>query len=105
QAEDGIRDRTVTGVQTCALPISTVVPVGKKFELAPPQASLCERGASDGDAHARRLPGDPAFFCDRFARGDHAARDESWPAFVLEIGRASCRERVESAECAGAVEA
>src|SRR5437867_3360534 len=24
QAEDGIRDRTVTGVQTCALPISTV---------------------------------------------------------------------------------
>src|SRR5207248_4558159 len=25
QAEDGIRDRTVTGVQTCALPISRVV--------------------------------------------------------------------------------
>src|SRR5207245_3596085 len=25
QAEDGIRDATVTGVQTCALPISTVV--------------------------------------------------------------------------------
>src|SRR5699024_11776087 len=25
QAEDGIRDRNVTGVQTCALPISTVV--------------------------------------------------------------------------------
>src|SRR5437867_7236438 len=24
QAEDGIRDRTVTGVQTCALPISRV---------------------------------------------------------------------------------
>src|SRR5699024_11553613 len=24
QAEDGIRDRNVTGVQTCALPISTV---------------------------------------------------------------------------------
>src|SRR6266516_8122850 len=24
QAEDGIRDRTVTGVQTCALPISAV---------------------------------------------------------------------------------
>src|SRR5207248_7140642 len=24
QAEDGIRDRTVTGVQTCALPISNV---------------------------------------------------------------------------------
>src|SRR5207248_8601968 len=25
QAEDGIRDRTVTGVQTCALPISAVI--------------------------------------------------------------------------------
>src|SRR5207248_8461439 len=27
QAEDGIRDRTVTGVQTCALPISIARPV------------------------------------------------------------------------------
>src|SRR5207248_5072183 len=27
QAEDGIRDRTVTGVQTCALPISLHEPV------------------------------------------------------------------------------
>src|SRR6266545_527280 len=62
---------------------STVVPVGKKFELAPPQAPLRERGASDGDAHARRLPGDPAFPCDRFGRGDDAARDETRPAFVL----------------------
>src|SRR5437762_5285044 len=62
---------------------STVVPVGKKFELAPPQAPLHERGASDGDAHARRLPGDPAFLWDRFGRGDDAAGDETWPAFVL----------------------
>jgi hypothetical protein len=29
------------------------------------------------------LPGDPAFLCDRFGRGDDAARDETWPAFVL----------------------
>src|SRR5437867_5436004 len=28
QAEDGIRDRTVTGVQTCALPISRPAAVG-----------------------------------------------------------------------------
>ena len=62
---------------------SAVVPVRKKSELAPPQKPLCERGASDGDAHARRLPGDPASFCDRFGRGDDAARDETWPAFVL----------------------
>ncbi len=62
---------------------STVVPVGKKFELAPTQALLRERGASDGDAHAGRLPGNPALLCDRVGRGDHAARDETWPAFVL----------------------
>ena len=61
----------------------TVVPIGKKSELAPPQAPLCERGASDGDAHARRLPGDPAFLWDSFGRGDYTARDETWSAFVL----------------------
>jgi hypothetical protein len=62
---------------------SAVVPVGKKFERAPPQAPLRQRGAFDCDAHARRLPDDPAFLCDRFGRGDDAARDETWPAFVL----------------------
>src|SRR5207248_8627094 len=31
QAEDGIRDRTVTGVQTCALPICTVTPQRSKM--------------------------------------------------------------------------
>src|SRR6266567_7125312 len=60
-----------------------VVPVRKKFELAPPQAPLRERGASDGDAHARRFPGDPGFLWDRLGRGDDAAGDETWPAFVL----------------------
>src|SRR5437867_9505502 len=32
QAEDGIRDRTVTGVQTCALPISFGQPVRRRAE-------------------------------------------------------------------------
>src|SRR6266481_5115934 len=62
---------------------STVVPVGEKFEFASPQVPLRQRGASDGYAHSRRLPGDPAFLCDRFGRGDDAARDETWPAFIL----------------------
>src|SRR5690606_754342 len=34
QAEDGIRDFHVTGVQTCALPISTLVQVLHKFQVA-----------------------------------------------------------------------
>lgn len=37
----------------------TVVPVRKNLELAPPQVSLRKRGAPDGDAYARRLPGKP----------------------------------------------
>src|SRR5207248_6457744 len=31
QAEDGIRDRTVTGVQTCALPISSLVQLSEQW--------------------------------------------------------------------------
>jgi hypothetical protein len=62
---------------------STVVPVGKTFKLASSQASLRERGPSDDDADARSLPGNSRFPRDRFGRGDHAARDETWPAFVL----------------------
>src|SRR5207248_8036390 len=33
QAEDGIRDRTVTGVQTCALPISPEIVVDRLRQL------------------------------------------------------------------------
>src|SRR6266536_4294947 len=66
QAEDGIRDPLVTGVQTCALPISG-----------------CR--ARDG----RESP----------ARGEkrRPARRDS------EIGRASCRERVEISVVAGSL--
>src|SRR5699024_11673627 len=35
QAEDGIRDRNVTGVQTCALPISDGTPKNKANETTP----------------------------------------------------------------------
>src|SRR5207248_7468338 len=36
QAEDGIRDRTVTGVQTCALPILTAA-VQRSLQTVPPE--------------------------------------------------------------------
>src|SRR5256885_9572992 len=35
QAEDGIRDYKVTGVQTCALPISVVLPAIERSGLTP----------------------------------------------------------------------
>src|SRR5437868_14151476 len=42
QAEDGIRDRNVTGVQTCALPILRAI---REEEPAPPSQKL---GAAEG---------------------------------------------------------
>src|SRR5437868_11520253 len=65
QAEDGIRDRNVTGVQTCALPILAA----RAREIATPRAA----------------PG-------RVARGDF--KTGCARARGREIGRASCRERV-----------
>src|SRR5437879_13860655 len=72
QAEDGIRDTSVTGVQTCALPISQVVFVGLVEDVAPYYAL----------ADALALP----------------SHSEGSPN---EIGRASCRERVEIVVAAG----
>src|SRR5207248_10149305 len=88
QAEDGIRDRTVTGVQTCALPISRRGEqlAGLEQRLEPGQdhhpaavelavRALAELVVGHGQparvADRLDLPGDP------------------------QIGSASCRERVE----------
>src|SRR2546430_11920347 len=43
QAEDGIRDLTVTGVQTCALPIS---PASPRSGRSPPPGLDCEASAA-----------------------------------------------------------
>src|SRR5882762_10628148 len=66
QAEDGIRDSSVTGVQTCALPISPRGP-GQRGRRAPPPWPLgaaalrvSERrgGGAAQDAGRTRRPGD-----------------------------------------------
>src|SRR4051794_41891114 len=81
QAEDGIRDGRVTGVQTCALPISRpVVPAAPPPARAGTTGRGARRGARRAGAHARGTHADP-----------HAAA----AGFPLQIGRASCRERVE----------
>src|SRR5207245_8806689 len=74
QAEDGIRDATVTGVQTCALPISD-----EQIAMVAQHIGGDDwlEGLSDG---LSTLVGE-------------AGRSQ--------IGRASCRERVEIAEDAG----
>src|SRR2546430_2896460 len=46
QAEDGIRDLTVTGVQTCALPISPDMPGFEMLEARMPKMGI--RGTATG---------------------------------------------------------
>src|SRR5207244_9576588 len=73
QAEDGIRDDLVTGVQTCALPI-------------------CRR--PDGSRRGADAPGDSRAAPGRIrVRGAPRGRPRAPRAAHGEIGRASCRER------------
>src|SRR5689334_24139772 len=59
QAEDGIRDGTVTGVQTCALPISR--PAGRETLLLPRQPAALTGGEDlDLDRGAERQRPPPA---------------------------------------------
>src|SRR5205807_9204308 len=84
QAEDGIRDYKVTGVQTCALPICPPPhsPAGERGSPAASELALGSAGAGI------RVPGQPvaclAMATDPRTRGTCS----------LQIGRASCRERV-----------
>src|SRR5947207_13704674 len=80
QAEDGIRDHCVTGVQTCALPIYQRLrrASAAAVQAAPRPSGGAARPAKrsktlDGNEHSRTIA---------YRR-------------LAEIGRASCRERVE----------
>src|SRR5688500_19673367 len=91
QAEDGIRDYKVTGVQTCALPISVAgsytvgpsTPCGRRSMVpgwfVPPATTVLTPVRSSGAA--KNSGGKPP---------RQAGRPKQ------EIGRASCRERVET---------
>src|SRR5207253_3517252 len=94
QAEDGIRDGHVTGVQTCALPIS-IADLAAQLETVP-RKKLEYKGTTfeemDVDAVLARRP--QVVLVDELAHTNipgskHRKRYED------EIGRASCRERVE----------
>src|SRR2546429_2075254 len=84
QAEDGIRDVAVTGVQTCALPIYEVeVVLLIQQELA---------GAGVGIARGTRQP--HGRLAHRPADLFREVRSRRLFHELLKIGRASCRERV-----------
>src|SRR5689334_24226801 len=80
QAEDGIRDGTVTGVQTCALPISSGS--AHALSLSPVQ------GPSGGTYRSRFTAWE-----DGGTEGSRSVTAGSSDT-TFKIGRASCRERV-----------
>src|SRR5699024_11501284 len=84
QAEDGIRDRNVTGVQTCALPISSPVQKAAMSAARPSHSSSHSRRASLS-TEADRGGGDSR----------HSTHRDRMVGSSWEIGRASCRERGE----------
>src|SRR5205823_8522155 len=95
QAEDGIRDKLVTGVQTCALPISTRsnARTTRSTNAGTPPVWLSTNSSSPGrDTAASR-----AATCAR-SNGRSVVVPSSTPA---KIGRASCRERARVVAAAG----
>src|SRR5690606_41131256 len=96
QAGDGIRDFHVTGVQTCALPISVEDADAAALGQAPVDAPeevvvelLGRRLLEREDLTARRVDA-----------GHHRA-DRSVLARRVQIGRASCRDRAEGSGAPG----
>src|SRR3989440_7661619 len=84
QAEDGIRDLIVTGVQTCALPIYWLMPIMDAFRKHWPEVEL--------DLVSGFHPNPLALLADN--KTDLVIGSENKPRRGIEIGRASCRERV-----------
>src|SRR5690606_39518205 len=101
QAEDGIRDFHVTGVQTCALPIFAVRPVPGDALLEAPPAHLRRAEANFLQASDVRLAvlGEEV----EVLPAQHRLAGYVPLRVLLEIGRASCRERVSSAVRAGSL--
>src|SRR5207244_9179851 len=95
QAEDGIRDDLVTGVQTCALPISRTAGWGLAAAAAgiAAWARLGASAAAPGAVTHYVL--DPAKSSLAFNFDQAGAQNKGKFTRFQEIGRASCRERVE----------
>src|SRR5690625_7350984 len=83
KAEDGIRDGHVTGVQTCALPIS--------HSGDTPSGILPVAGTGTGSVpRTQEVP--------QWQLQTSPRKPWRQPSTTTKIGRASCRERVENTE-------
>src|SRR5690606_40529952 len=85
QAEDGIRDFHVTGVQTCALPISHTSISSSPAPMKGRMMLAYEFQAACGQVSSPRARAAIMMFCMK------APQSSSAPC--PKIGRASCRER------------
>src|SRR5690606_40877883 len=103
QAEDGIRDFHVTGVQTCALPISkTIMHTEAIFE------DIAHRIEGEIDKAEKSVIIAVAWFTNRnlfnaILRKSKQGCEVNLMITDDEIGRASCRERGEITESDGAM--
>src|SRR5205823_8177611 len=97
QAEDGIRDKLVTGVQTCALPIWPPAAGRRAYQLRSRACNAIRRQGRRARA-AGRLRNNGRV-CSTRHRGPATRRDR-WTDQDREIGRASCRERVKEQDVA-----
>src|SRR5690606_40914913 len=95
-----IRDFHVTGVQTCALPISTLFIQRTEYDtahLSPIGCTSTHYAGLNGNVQgtiAQILAADVTCCCGKclhFCMGSHIVQ----PFGEVKIGRASCRERVE----------
>src|SRR5207247_8472791 len=96
QAEDGIRDPLVTGVQTCALPISNTPPTpGHVFQVTC-AASCASFTWANKTGNLPDIPVDSIIVNPN--NGQQVFAGSDWGVYYTnEIGRASCRERVHNA--------
>src|SRR5207249_9694749 len=100
QAEDGIRDRNVTGVQTCALPILI-----SRFRAATHLDIRADRSRRTCATHRIRTAGTATSELRQPRRSARRrTRAAEGRSSYNEIGRASCRERVEIREVGVCVE-
>src|SRR5206468_7874523 len=94
QAEDGIRDLIVTGVQTCALPI---LRVARPEDLLPLMAARIASRTVTGDLAVAASEPRSSLWRETGRRFRRHRLAVVGTVVLLEIGRASCRERVRSA--------
>src|SRR5262249_57147317 len=94
QAEDGIRDWSVTGVQTCALPIYPRLRTDRKTDDVDPDSYRVAKEWFSGSALDDTKRRAPVVKLPREFRSTVELAQ-------IEIGRASCRERGESVGAAG----